>query len=488
MKQIYRWIYLIILFGAWSFAFGADQVSENIVKIYTTSNEHSYSNPWQMEGPENREGSGCIIEGNRILTNAHVVSDQTFIRVKRSGQTKKYIVKVRYVAHECDLAILEVKDQSFFPDLPPLEVGLLPMIMDEVSVYGYPSGAEQLTITKGIVSRVSHEKYAHSFIDLLCCQIDAPINYGNSGGPVIADGKIAGIAMMAGWGENEGYMVSVPVIKHFLEDIRDGIYDGIPSLGISCQNMENPSMRRFYKMEDEKTGVLVRKVFPGSPAQDILIPGDVILSIDGKDIANDGTIQFRGEERTSFSYVIQNRYFGDTLGMQVLREGAVSDCRVLLTATAASWRLVPFEQFDVKPAYYIYGGFIFSPLTGNLIMEFEDDWWDSAPLNYLYSARYRDPTETQKEVVVIVDMLADEINIGYEDLYYEIVSSVNGKKIGSIGDLVIAIESNRGPYHVIDTEDGKQIILDRKQANRSTRRILKLYRIKRDRSENLRMR
>ncbi len=494
MKRLRSWIWLFILLANCSFSFGKDQLNENIVKIYTTYNEHNYYDPWQMKGHETSEGSGCIIKDNLILTNAHVVSNHTFIAVKRSGQTKKYVAKVRFIGHECDLAVLEVRDRKFYPEVPPLEIGRLPMVTDEVSVYGYPSHAEQLTITKGIVSRVDHDNYRHSHINLLTCQIDAAINPGNSGGPVIAGGKIVGIAMMTSWGgENEGFMVPVPVIQHFLEDIEDGSYDGIPDLAISIQSMENPQMREFFGMESEQTGILVRKVYPLSPCKNILKPGDVIISIDGTDIANDGTISFREGERTSYTYTIQNKYIGDTVSVQILRGGKIYNLTVKLSIPSASYRLVPFEQYGVEPVYYIYGGFIFSPLTENLIKEFGDDWWSEtpwwseAPLNFLYVAYYGQPTDVQKEVVVIVDVLSDEINIGYEDLYHEIVAYVNGKKIGSMDDLVNAIESNRKAYHIIITDTEKQIILDRKMANKSTKRILKTYNINKDRSENLRM-
>jgi len=82
---------------------------------------------------------------------------------------------------------------------------------------------------------------------LLCCQIDAAINPGSSGGPVIKEDKIVGVAFEAMDGENIGYMVSVPVIDHFLEDIEDGKYDGIPGLGLSSQKIENPDMRNRYR-------------------------------------------------------------------------------------------------------------------------------------------------------------------------------------------------------------------------------------------------
>jgi S1-C subfamily serine protease len=447
-------------------AVAGNRVDDNIVKIFTTSNSYNYYTPWQMVGPRNYEGSGCIIAGRLILTNAHVVSDHTFITVKRSGQTKKYVARVKYVAHDCDLAVLSVDDQKFFPSETPLEIGELPRVTDEVAVYGYPNGTDQLTITKGIVSRVSHEVYAHGSTSLLACQIDAPINEGNSGGPVIAGDKIVGIAMMMGYGENEGYMVSVPVIEHFLEDISDGTYDGVPDLAIQTQIMENPSLRRFYGMKEEQSGVLVRDIFTDSPAKDLVEPGDVLMAIDGSEIASDGTVSFREGERTSYMYTVQNKQTGESVLIRILRGGKIEDVSVRLTIASGSYRLVPDTRFDEEPAYYLYGGFVFSPLTVNLLKEWGNEWRRNAPLNFLYQYMQGKPTETLREVVAIVDVLSDEINIGYEQVYWEIVVFANGKRIGSLRDLVDALESNKGPYQVIETQSKTQIIIDRKDAEK----------------------
>ncbi len=95
-------------------------VKEAVVKIYTMYNRHDYDEPWKMLDQRKRSGSGCIISGRRILTNEHVVGDQTFIQVRRAGEAKRYTAEVEMVAHECDLAILRVTDDSFFSGIKPI--------------------------------------------------------------------------------------------------------------------------------------------------------------------------------------------------------------------------------------------------------------------------------------------------------------------------------------------------------------------------------
>ena len=79
---------------------------------------------------------------------------------------------------------------------------------------GFPIGGERLSITEGVVSRIEMFSYAHSQRCLLGVQIDAAINDGNSGGPVLRGGQLAGIAFQAlESGENIGYAIPVPVIR-----------------------------------------------------------------------------------------------------------------------------------------------------------------------------------------------------------------------------------------------------------------------------------
>jgi len=452
-------------------------LKEAIVKVYTVYNRPDYYNPWQMHGSQTRTGSGGIIGGKQILTSAHVVADQTFIQVKRAGQARKYTAVVKIIARECDLAILEVMDDSFFAGIEPLKVGELPRLRDNVVVYGFSTGGDELGITEGVVSRVEHQFYTHSQEYLLTVQIDAAINPGASGGPVIKNNKIVGVAFQAGKGENIGYMVPAPLINYFLKDIKDGKYDGIPHLGISCQELENPDIRQRYKMTEEQTGVLLNKIRLGSPVKELLKIEDIILSIDGTNVENDGTIEFRKGERTSFVYLVQNKVVNDIVELQILRDGRLKNVEIKLTKSLGDFRLVPNEQYDTSPVYYILGGLVFEPLTLNFLKIWGPNWYNDALLNLVNYYFSGEPTEDRKEVILLVRVLADEANVGYHNLGPVVISKVNGKKIKDMKDLISALENNEDKYHIIIDEEGYKIILDRAKIEASTQRILKKYNI-----------
>lgn len=88
------------------------------------------------------------------------------------------------------------------------------------------------------------------------------------------------------------------ILRHFLQDIeRHGGYTGFCSLGVKFQPMESPSLRSYKQLPDGRSGILVTKVDPLAPANDVLRRGDVLMAVDGIDLANDGTIPFRKGER-----------------------------------------------------------------------------------------------------------------------------------------------------------------------------------------------
>ncbi len=482
------WVLLTIFLGVPSVVIAANSLKESIVKLYTVFNEPHYHEPWAMKGQSTRHGSGSIISGHRILTNAHIVSDRMFIQVRRGGQAKKYTAEVEAVSHEADLAIVRVKDEDFFSNTAPLEIGDLPDLKDTVSVYGFPDGGDKFSMTEGIVSRIEHIKYAHSGASLLAGQVDASINSGNSGGPVLKDGKIVGVAFQSLRNDtyaNIGYMVPAPVIKHFLADVSDGKIHGTPTLGVSLQQMENPDIRKSFRMQTDHSGVLINKIYPGSPGEGHLQKGDVLLSIDEINIENDGTVEFRKGERTFFLYIMQQKQLHESVSLTILREGREQALSIHLTKPVGFDRLVPHRQYDTPPTYFIMGGLIFEPLTLNYLEGFGPKWNLVAPVEQMNFFVTGESTNEQREIIVLVKVLADEMNIGYHTSKNTIVSLVNGKKISRMTDLIDAFVSHTGEYHVIEDIHGFQITLDKHKAEEALPRILRNYKIPSDRSEDL---
>lgn len=462
---------------------------EAIVRIEVTYQTPSESRPWQSDGQKTRVGSGCLLVGKRVLTNAHVVSDATFVQVRRAGSPERFVAEVAFVSDECDLALLSVADSRFFAAGTELEVGNLPEIGSPVMAFGFPTGGTRLTATQGIVSRVDRSVYSHSWHPNLVCQVDAALNAGSSGGPLLAaDGRVVGVAFQTGQGQSVGYAIPPPVIRHFLKDVEDGTVDGVPAMPFAWQLLENPGIRQRHGLEQSGGGILVSTVAPLFDQDAALRAKDVILAIDGHAVAHDGTVELPGAERSSFEHLIEGHQVGDRLKVRVLRAGATLDQEIELGVARDDYgHLVPRKRYGRKPSYFVAGGIVFGVLTANYLSLWSE--WNDAPrrLRRYYWETRTHANRDQKEVVIIVDVLPDELNVGYLGFEDHVVASVNGRPANCLLDVVRAFETAGGSgFHevVLADNEWEMVFVPNALATRSPL-ILKRYGVPADRSPDL---
>ncbi|OGV59304.1 MAG: hypothetical protein A2X45_04895 [Lentisphaerae bacterium GWF2_50_93] len=454
----------------------------SVVKVYTVQSNPDYHQPWQNYPQSSSTGSGCLIRGNLILTNAHVVSNSTFIMVRKQGDPKKYVAKLVIAGHQCDLALLKVEDEDFFNGMEPLDIGELPLLQDKVAVMGYPIGGDNISITEGVVSRIEPTIYSHSGKYLLAVQIDAALNPGNSGGPVIKDGRIVGVAFQnMSEEQNIGYMVPATIVSHFLDDVKDGKFNGFPDIDLDVSTMENQDIRKWAGMADGQTGVLVTHLTEPEKKKGLFKLNDVILEIDGVKIANDASVPFRDGELIFLGHLIWQKHVGDKCMLKVLREGKPIDFEYTL---GGGTKLVPQRVYDVLPSYYVIGGLLWVPLSENYL----DTWgqWTKAPIELVNFAMKGEVTDDRDQVVVLSNVLADDVNMGYQNLRYTSVSTVNSRKVKNLKDFIDKIEGIKTGFLEIVLEDNNKIVLDVEKARKATTDILQRYRIGSDRSPDLR--
>jgi S1-C subfamily serine protease len=453
-----------------------------VIRVFAASQDPDFDGPWQARTPSSSTGSAVVIGTGLLLTGAHVVANATFLQVQKPSQPDKAIARVRAVSHDSDLALLEVVDPpGFLDDIQPADLGPMPRLRDQVAVVGYPVGGEEISITEGVVSRIEVQRYSHSQRHLLAVTVDAAINAGNSGGPVFGNNKVVGIAFQKLTGvDNIGEMVPPPIIRAFLDGVVAGKRPEIPALGITTQNLENPLLRRQLGLEDHERGVAVLHVDYSGSADGVLEPRDVITAIDGMPIANNGTVQHMGHTRTRYDVVLGHRYIGDCIELRIKRRGTPRT----VTVELKPWMpLVPRSRYDQPPAYFVYGGLVFQTLTRDYLTTW-DKWWNKAPkefLNYYYLG-YR--SAEQHEVVILTQILADEINVGYGHLYNEAVAALNGRVPRDMEDFVTRLSAARGVVEITTTSGG-MIMLDTEEVRRATPRILARYHIPRDRTVGL---
>jgi S1-C subfamily serine protease len=453
-----------------------------VVRVFATTQDHDFDCPWQARTPTRSTGSGVVIGPNEILTGAHVVANATFLQIQKLSDPNKAVARVKAVSHDSDLSLIEVVDPpDFLHDVEPAELGEMPRLRDKVSVVGYPIGGEEISITEGVVSRIEVQRYSHSQRHLLAVTVDAAINQGNSGGPVFGDGKVVGIAFQKLTGaDNIGEMVPPPVIRSFLQGIGRDKRPEVPALGLTTQNLENPLLRRRVGLTGNDSGVLVVQSEYGGSAWGILGERDVLMAIDGHPIANNGTVQYLGHYRTRYDVILGGYYVGDRLPLKVLRDGK----KLELELELKPWTpLVPRALYDAPPPYFVYAGLVFQTLSRDFLATW-DKWWNKAPKEFLYYYYTGVRTPERREVVILTQILADEINVGYAHLYNEGITAVNGVMPRDLEDFVTRVLGSRGIVEIKTSSNGI-IAFDADEVRAATPRILERYHIPRDRAKGL---
>ena len=475
MKKILILFSLII-----SFTIFADDavVKKALVKVYSSHQSYNYLSPWQYGESTSSTATGFIIEGNKVITNAHAVLNSKFLQIRKEGDSKKYKAKVEYISEEYDLALIELEDKTFFKGTQPLKMGSLPAIKERVAVYGYPLGGDKLSTTQGIVSRMEHSYYTLTDTKFLIGQTDAAINSGNSGGPVISKGKVVGVAFAGlSTADNIGYFIPVNILVNFLEDIKDGAYDGPPSLGIGWTELESKSHRKMLGVENLNGGILINKIYKNSPFEGILEKNDVLMKLDNYNIDYDGMIEFRKNEKTDFTYVNQQMNYGDTLNYEIIRNKKLKTGQVKLEKKNTIYSVITDVTIETPPSYLIYGGLLFEPLTSNYMTVAIEDLF----LVYGKEEKYQE----YDQLVVLVRVLPFDVNLGYSDAVNEVILKVNGEKYKDFKDFAQKVKNVKTEFIVFENDKGHEIVLDVKEVEEQKEELLGNYNITSEMSDDI---
>ena len=452
-----------------------DVVENSVVKIFSTMRYPDLTKPWTKQAPRESTGSGVVIEGKRILTNAHLALYASQVQVQANQSGDKLSATVEFVAPGIDLAVLKLDDETFFDTHKPLARDTsIPAIKDAVLLYGFPTGGTSLSITKGIVSRVEFTAYNFPTSGLRI-QIDAAINPGNSGGPALDGDKMIGLAFSRlGTADNIGYIIPNEEIDLFLADIADGRYDGKPALFDTLQTFENPALRPYLKLDKAAEGMIVNDIDSPDAAYP-LQPWDLITKIGDTPIDKEGYIITPAKLRLRFSYLIQHVAKDGKLPLAVMRAGKP----VTLDVPVPNQRpmLIPSLAGDY-PAYFICGPVAFATATQDFIGGINNVGMltalsaDGSPLVTRRSAR---PAFAGEELVIITSpFFPHKLAKGYSPAVGRVVKTINGTPVKNLRHLVELLRDARGEHIVIDFQGRghETLVFPRKELIASTDEIL----------------
>jgi S1-C subfamily serine protease len=454
-------------------------LEKSVVQIFTSFREPNWSAPWIFDMTRAASGTGFLIDGDRIMTNAHVVAWTTQLVVRKYHDPKPYLARVEFVGHDVDLAVIKVDDPSFYEGMKPLEFGTLPKVRSTVVTYGFPAGGQQISYTRGVVSRIEVEGYVHiGDRAFLAGQTDAAINPGNSGGPVIQDDKVVGVAFEGVTGlQSTGYFIPTVIIHHFLDDIKDGTYDGVPEAGLRLSALQNPAFRHMLKLpDDSKRGVRVDQILDIPSTLSLIKPNDVLMQVGDYPVDDDGTITYDGNT-VGVSAAVDLAQNGDTIPLKIWRDGQMVD--VKLPVKVYSDDDAQGNQYDVLPHYYIYGGLVFTPLSLDYLKTLGQDWTESAGRDLIYELVYRhleEPKLWRPEPVVLASILDHPVNANFSVRGQVMVDKINGVRIDRLSDVPKAFAAATGPNSIIEfLPDHHFEVISKADAEKANPDILSTY-------------
>ena len=438
-------------------AAGSGTIENSVVKIFSTVRYPDPYQPWTKQPPADVTGSGVVIEGRRILSNAHVVNYASQVQIQANQAGDKISATVEFIAPGIDLAVLKLDDEKFFDTHPALALArTLPGVKDVVLTYGYPEGGNSLSITKGIISRVEFNPYNFP-VSGLRIQIDAAINPGNSGGPAVVGDKMIGLTFShLVNAENIGYIIPSEEVDLFLQDIADGHYDGKPAMFDELQTLENPALRSFLKLDPSVHGMVVHKPYKNDPSYP-LQEWDVVGKIGDTPVDDQGMIRLGDTLRVRFSYLIQHIATNGNVPLTIVRAG--KEMKINLPVSADYPMLVP-NLNGTYPSYFIYGPLVFSAATQDFVGGLLQSRYGTAVMarfatsgSPLFNRISDQPVFPGEGLVVIASpFFPHKLDEGYGDPRFQVVKKVNGVPVKNLNHLVEILRDARDEFITVECD------------------------------------
>jgi serine protease Do len=399
------------------------RVSASVVQIFSTGYISSGDRERRNTDLLSRgltSGSGIIIGADGwVVTNAHVVQGGRRIRVRlnpavtlpaRKNRESQHVFDANLVVadRDTDLAFLKIEAT----DLPTLELSDSNNLKQGqlVLAFGSPLGLDN-SVSMGVVSSAARQLDPDS--STIYVQTDAAINPGNSGGPLVdTSGRVVGIntLILTQSGGNEGIGLAIPsnVVRSVYKQLRSEGHVHHHQIGVLVRNI-TPTLALGLDLERED-GVVIEDVIPGSPADSVgLMPGDVVLSVDGKEVQN----------IRQFTLVLYSFAVGERAKLEIQRGKQTISSQVLVTerqdVQGRLADLVTKEQAKI-------------PQLGILALTIDEKLLVMLP-------PLRNPFG-----VVVAGKESEGSYFGDQLLPGDVIYSVNGRRVGSVDSLRSALD------------------------------------------------
>lgn len=439
----------------------------------------SVTQPWAQSALTEVRAAGVRINEDFILTDLEAVRHARVI--ERMDGERATPLRLEFAGFDCGLALLARADGAARRPPPGLtELNFLgarePAAGEELELLGFERDTLAPAARRAPVRLVGLSELSGSDVDrrmtyLLQEVYDSPGRL-FAGGPALFEGKIVGVLHVSDNAPpRRYYALSASVIRRFFEDIQDGRYNGYPRAGFDYQTLTNPTLRRSLGLAGEQSGVYITRLDFRAPAATVLAAGDVLVEVDGLRVLNTGHV-------------------GAATGGTPLEEAlaAAGRRRVIVLRRGAPVNLefangvypgpeMQRSSLDSVRRYFLGGGLVFQELDYDLVHG--GPAGERSLLRYRYQHFLSDRLGEQTDRdVTLTARLPDPLNNGMDRFLYEVVHSVNGRRIRSLEDFAAEWRETRTRYltlRFVDRED--ELVLPFDQLNELNRRVEARYQL-----------
>lgn len=458
---------LVLIFLLLGMAFAEDTpppagpVSDALFRVQSNNQSYDFFQPWSKKPPVNRRGVGVVVEKDRVLVTAELVANSTFIELEHPVTGDKSAATLERVDYEVNLAVLRADKPEFLRKSPPLPLNGPARVGDLAEAVQFEANGG-LARTQARLTSIATAPYPLDGAVFLLYKAALPLQQrdGSFTIPLLRDGHLLGLVMRYDARNQTADIVPGVVIRRFLEESAKPGYAGFPRLGMGFSNLRDPQLRRHLRLQ-EPGGVLLTDITPHASAESAgLRKGDVILSVNGIPLDQDGHYEDPDHGRITFSHLTNTLTPPNTaVPVTILRDGKKSDLAVTMRPLDRTKSVIPSHHSDSPPGYLVAGGLVFIELSRAYLREWGPNWSSTAPQRLVhYDAFPNDLPRDRGRLVVLSQVLPTADSIGYEHLENLVVTKVNGQEIRSLKDLSKALSKPVNGFHRIECEEDPKIL------------------------------
>jgi S1-C subfamily serine protease len=465
----------------WAAAAPAAEIDQSVVEIHVMVQNPDPVMPWRRQSPYIRRGFGAVIDKGRVITLESLVRNQVMVELRRARSGVKTAVRVAEADPQIGVAILEWDPAPALADLKPLALSTQTPTNADVTIIQFDDTGS-IQSDQAHVNEILVAPLPDTPNSMLTFRALSSLNTGDRGAPVLYRNELAGLVLQSERSSQTCRILPAAVLRRFLEDVKTPPYRGVAVAGFSWTPLIDP-VKRAYRGADPTDvggGIEVVSTLSGTPAAGVLKPGDILLEWDGFDLDSQGYYDDPEFGRLLLPYLISGRGRpGISVSLRVLREGESRDVNLTLSRRQDAEALIPDNYGSTQAEYLMECGLVFRELGGDYLRASGDKWMiqGNPRLVYYFLTRAQSPEHPGDHIVILVGVLPDAVNVGYQHIRDAVVTAVNGESIRNLADMFRIVDRDGGLRRITLLSSGQDIVLDTKERQAANQRLAKLFRI-----------